>query len=70
MPDERDDLPLPEYQRRCDDVYWRHAPSCGSKGPHGARCVRDPDHLGRWCEGNGLPDAYGPKYYCWENPRG
>jgi hypothetical protein len=65
MDDVRDELSHSEFHERAQDVYWHKAPSCGSKGPHGARCVRQPGHLGRYCEGNGIPDPYGPKYYRW-----
>lgn len=66
--DTRHELPHHEYNRRCEEVYWCKAPACRSKGPHGARCVRFPDHAGI-CEGNGNPDPYGPKYYSWTRKR-
>ena len=53
------------YQKRCEAVYWRGVPSCKAKGPHGARCVLEPDHSGNVHEGNGNPDPFGPAYYSW-----
>lgn len=67
--DLRDELPAAEYQMRSREVHWRGADCCGSKGPHRATCVRYPGHLGRWCEGAGNPDEWGPKDYAWENER-
>lgn len=63
--DLRHELPPHEFDRRCREVYWNKARACRSAGPHGARCVRSPGHVGI-CEGNGDPDGYGPKYYRWE----
>jgi hypothetical protein len=70
MSDDHDELTVFQFGLRCATVYWHRDPSCTSRGPHGAQCVRDPGHRGRWCEGNGNPDPYGPSYYRWENPRG
>ena len=67
MNDDRDQLPRHEFRQRQQEVAWRKVPACGSKGPHGARCVRDPGHGGLCCEGNGNPDPYGPKYYRWSS---
>jgi hypothetical protein len=64
--DERDGLRRREFHQRQQEVAWHKAPHCGTKGPHGARCCREPGHGGRWCEGNGNPDRYGPSFYRWK----
>lgn len=66
MIDHRDELPGWEFDRRAEAVYWGHAPACGSKGPDRASCLREPNHGGAWCEGNGYDD-WGPKYRAWSN---
>jgi hypothetical protein len=66
--DTRDEIPRPEYEARETLVYRLHKPACGSKGPDKATCLREPGHLGEWCEGNGF-DPYGPKYRRWNNKR-
>lgn len=62
---EFEELGRTTFRLRCDEVFYKNASACGSKGPHYAKCVRKfKDHKGV-CEGMGHDD-WGPRYEAWK----